>query len=171
ESRHREIALRIALGAGRARVLLQLTTESCVLAAIGAGLGLLFARWGVNALMAGSPVTFPSYIHPGMEPRVALFTLLVTCAAGLLLGLAPAAQVRPGNLHDAFKQSSTQSSGSRGGKGFRSALVIAEVAFATLLLIGAGMIIHSVRALAALHPGDDIEHVMTMRVRLPRRER
>jgi putative ABC transport system permease protein len=118
--------------------------------------------------MAGSPVTFPSYIHPGMEPRVALFTVLVTAAVGLLLGLAPAAQVRPENLHDAFKQGSAQSSGSRGGKGFRGILVIAEVAFATLLLIGAGLMIRSVQELAAIRPGYDTEHLLTLRVNLPR---
>ena len=168
EARQREIAMRIALGASRRRVLLQLTTESCVLALIGAALGLLFARWGVRALMAGSPIDFPSYIQPGMDPRVALFTIAMTAAAGLLLGLAPAAQVRAGNLFEAFKQSAGQSSGSRFGQRFRGALVIAEVAFATLLLIGAGLMIRTVRELSALHPGYALDGVLTLRVNLPR---
>jgi putative ABC transport system permease protein len=168
EARHREIALRIALGAGRGRVLSQLTTESCLLASISAALGLLIANWGIRALMAGSPVNFPSYIRPGMDLRVAAFTVLITAAVGLLLGLAPAAQVRPGNLHDAFKQSSNQSSGTRGAQSFRGVLVVAEVAFAALLLIGAGLMIRSVRELAAIRPGYDTEHVLTLRLNLPR---
>ena len=168
ESRQREIALRIALGAAHPRVLLQLTTESCVLAVFGAALGLLLARWGVHALMAGSPVTFPSYIHPGMHPYVALFTVIVTAAAGVLIGLAPAAQVRQGNLYEAYKQASGQASGSRGGKSFRGVLVVAEVAFATLLLVGASLMIRSVRQLAAIRPGYDIDHVLALRVGLPR---
>ncbi|HJZ98213.1 MAG TPA: ABC transporter permease, partial [Candidatus Solibacter sp.] len=168
EARQREIAMRIALGASRRRVLLQLTTESCILAALGAGLGLVFARWGVRALMAASPINFPSYIHPGMDPQVAVFTIAMTAVAGLLLGLAPAAQVRAGNLFEAFKQSAGQSSGSRFGQRFRGALVIAEVAFATLLLIGAGLMIRTVRELAALHPGYTLDGILTLRVNLPR---
>ena len=168
EARHREIALRIALGAGRARVLLQLMTESCALAAVGAGAGLLIARWGVKALMTATPVTFPSFIHPGIDPRVALFTVAVTGVAGVLLGLAPAAQVRPGDLHEAFKQTARQDSGGRAGKRFRHVLVVAEVAFATLLLIGAGLMIRSVSELAALRPGYDIAGLLTLRVNLPR---
>jgi putative ABC transport system permease protein len=168
ESRHREIALRIALGAGRARVLMQLTIESCVLAATGAVLGLLLARWGVKMLMTASPVTFPSYIHPGIDLRVAVFMVAVTAVAGVLLGLAPAAQVRAGNLQEAFQQSAKQSSGGRGGKRFRHALVVAEVAFATLLLIGAGLMLRSLGELAAIRPGYDIAGLLTLRVSLPR---
>jgi putative ABC transport system permease protein len=168
ETRQREIAMRVALGAGRGRVLLQLITESCVLAVLGAAAGLLLAHWGVKALMAGSPVTFPSYIQPGIDPRVALFTVLVTFACGVVLGLAPAAQVRAGNLYETFKQVSSHSADHRGGKRFRAALVVAEVAFALLLLIGAGLMIRSVQQLAAIRPGYDIQHILTLRVALPR---
>ena len=160
--------MRIALGAGRARVLFQLVVESCVLACLGAGAGLLLANWGVKALMASSPITFPSYIHPGLDPRVALFTVLISCAVGVLLGLTPAAQISSGNLYDAFKQASSHSADHRGGRRFRGALVVAEVAFAMLLLVGAGLMIRSVQQLTALHPGYDTEHVLTLRVNLPR---
>jgi putative ABC transport system permease protein len=168
EARQREIAMRIALGAGRARVLLQLVVESCVLACVGAGAGLLLANWGIKALMASSPIVFPSYIHPGLDPRVALFTVLISFAVGLLLGLAPAAQISSGHLYDAFKQASSHSADRRGGRRFRSALVVAEVAFAMLLLVGAGLMIRSVQQLTALHPGYDTERVLTLRVNLPR---
>jgi predicted permease len=168
EARQREIAVRIALGAGRGRVLHQMTTESCLLALMGAGAGILLAQWGVGLLMAASPVTFPSYIHPGLNPQVTRFTVLITCAAGLALGLAPAAQVRSGNLLEAFKQASSHAADNRGGRRFRNALVVAEVAFAMLLLIGAGLLIRSVRQLAAIRPGYDPAHLLTLRVSLPR---
>jgi putative ABC transport system permease protein len=168
EARQREIAMRMALGAGRARVLLQLTTESCVLVLLGAGLGLFFARWGIRALMAASPVTFPSYIHPGADPRVALYSILMTASAGLLLGLAPAVQIRTGNLFETFKASAGQSSGNRRARTLRGALVVCEVAFATLLLIGAGLMIRSVRELTGLRPGYATDGVLTLRVSLPR---
>jgi len=168
EARQREIAMRIALGAGRTRVLFQLVVESCLLACLGAGAGLLLANWGVKALMASSPITFPSYIRPGLDPRVALFTVVVSCAVGVLLGLTPAAQISGGNLYDAFKQASSHSADHRGGRRFRGALVVAEVAFAMLLLVGAGLMIRSVQQLTALHPGYDTEHVLTLRVNLPR---
>jgi putative ABC transport system permease protein len=168
EARQREIALRIALGAGRGRVLHQLTTESFVLALVGATTGLLLARWGVNALMAASPVTFPSFIHPGLDPRVAIFTVAITCFAGLALGIAPAIHVRTGNLYDAFKQSSSHAADSRGGSRFRNVLVVAEVALAMLLLVGAGLLIRSMQQLAAIHPGYDPSHLLALRVSLPR---
>jgi putative ABC transport system permease protein len=168
EARQREIAMRIALGAGRARVLLQLVVESCLLACLGAGAGLLLANWGIKALMASSPIVFPSYIHPGLDTRVALFTVLISCVVGLLLGLAPAAQISSNHLYDAFKQASSHSADHRGGRRFRGALVVAEVAFAMLLLVGGGLMIRSVQQLTALHPGYDTERVLTLRVNLPR---
>jgi predicted permease len=168
EARQREIALRIALGAGRGRVLHQLTTESFVLVLVGAGAGILLARWGVKALMTASPVTFPSFIHPGLDPQVTVFTVLITCIAGLALGIAPAVHVRAGNLYDAFKQASSHAADSRAGSRFRNLLVVAEVALAMLLLVGAGLLIRSMQQLAAIHPGYDPGHVLTVRVSLPR---
>ncbi|HEY2017501.1 MAG TPA: ABC transporter permease, partial [Bryobacteraceae bacterium] len=168
EARQREIAMRIALGAGRVRVLHQLTTESLLLALIGAGAGLLLARWGVRALMAASPITFPSYIQPGLDTEVTIFTLLITGLVGLSLGIAPAWHVRSGNLGDTLKQVSSHAADSRGGSRFRDLLVMAEVAFAMLLLVGAGLLIRSVQQLAAIHPGYDPGHLLTLRVSLPR---
>jgi putative ABC transport system permease protein len=168
EARQREIAMRIALGAGRGRVLLQLIVESCLLSAAGCAAGLLLARWGVQALMAASPVTFPTYIKPGIDLRVALFTVVVAGACGILLGLAPAAQVHAGNLGEAFKTAASHAAGRRGGLRFRGALVIAEVAFATVLLVGAGLMLRTVQQLAAIEPGYDTEHVLTLRVAMPR---
>jgi ABC-type antimicrobial peptide transport system permease subunit len=102
-----------------------------------------------------------------IDPRVAAFTLLISSAAALLLGLAPALHVRPGNLHEAVKQSGSRTVDSRKGKRFRSALVVAEVGFALLLLVGAGLLIRSLKELAAIHPGYDPSHLLTLRVSLP----
>jgi putative ABC transport system permease protein len=118
--------------------------------------------------MAASPFTFPSFVQPGLDPEVTLFTVLITCFAGLALGMAPAVQVRAGNLADAFKQASSHAADSRGGSRFRSLLVVAEVAFAMLLLVGAGLLIRSLQQLSAIHPGYDPDHLLTLRVSLPR---
>jgi putative ABC transport system permease protein len=168
ESRQREIAVRMALGAGRGRMLHQLTAESLVLALTGAAAGLLCAHWGVRALVAASPVTFPGYVNPGIDWTVALFTAAISCAAGLVMGLAPAVQVRASNLFEAFKHASSHAAGSRGGHRFRSALVVAEIAFAMLLLVGAGLLIRSIQQLAAIHPGYDPTGVLTLRIGMPR---
>jgi predicted permease len=164
ESRQREIAVRAALGAGRGRVLRQLMTESLLLAFLGAGAGLLLAYWAIPAMMAASPIVLPSYIHPGLDLRVALFAGFMTCGVGLLTGLAPAAQARNAQLNDVFKRSSRQLTG--GGLRFRGVLVAAEVAFATLLLVGAGLLIRSLQELSAIRLGYDPAHVLTLRARM-----
>ncbi len=168
EVRQREIGVRVALGAGRGRVLRQLTTESFLLVFTGAAAGLLLAYFGVRALMAASPITFPSYIRPGLDLRVAVFTVLISCAAGLALGIAPAVHVRPGRLYQAIKQASSHAAGSRGGRQYRDVLVVSEVAVAMLLLVGAGLLIRSLQQLAAIRPGYDPAHLLTLRVTLPR---
>ncbi len=168
EARQREIAVRVALGAGRGRMIHQLMTEGVVLAMTGAAAGLVLAHWGIRALVSTSPVTFPGYIRPGIDWPVALFTVGVSCAAGILMGLAPAVQVRTSNLFEAFKQASSHAADSRAGHRFRGGLVIAEVAFAMLLLVGAGLLIRSLQELAAIQPGYDPSHVLTLRVTLPR---
>jgi predicted permease len=168
EARQREMAMRIALGAGRARVLHQLTIESLILVFAGAAAGLLLARFGVRALLAASPIDLPGYIHPALDGRVVLFTAVVSCAAALALGFAPAFQVRAGNLSDAFKQASSHAADSRSGRRFRNALMVAEVAFAMLLLVGAGLLIRTLQQLARIRPGYDPSHVLALRVSLPR---
>ena len=168
ETRQREVGVRTALGAGRGRILVQLMVESGLLALLGTVGGLLFARWGVQALMAASPITLPSFIQPDVDLRVMLFAMALTAGAGILLGVAPAAQLRSVRLHDVFKQSSRSSTAGRRGRGFRNALVVSEVALATLLLIGAGLLVRSLQQLTEIRLGYDPSDLLAMRVSLPR---
>ena len=165
EARQREIAMRIALGAGRGRVLFQLIVESCLLACLGAGARPAAGRWGVQGPDGREPDDL------SRATSIPASTCAWRCSpwwspapCGVLLGLAPAAQMSGGNLYEAFKQASSHAAEHRGGRRFRGALVVAEVAFAMLLLVGAGLMIRSVQQLAAIHPGYDTEHVLTLRV-------
>jgi putative ABC transport system permease protein len=167
EARRREIAVRTALGAGRGRLIRQMVTESCVLTLIGAAVGLLLARAAVAALIAQSPVTFPSFVAPGLDVRLAAFTIVVSLACGVLVGLAPGLQAHDLDVNAALKESSRGSDGRRSQR-MRSGLVVVEVSLAVVLLIGAGLMIRSVRNLIALDPGFDPDSVLTKRVSIPR---
>jgi len=167
EARRREIAVRTALGAGRARLLRQLITEGCVLTLIGAAIGLLLARASVAVLIAQSPVTFPSFVSPGLDLRIAAFTVAVSLACGILVGLAPGLQARSIDLSGALKESARGSDG-RHTQRVRNALVVTELSLAVVLLVGAGLTIRSVRNLAALNPGFDPDSVLTLHVSIPR---
>jgi predicted permease len=167
ETRRREIAVRTAIGAGRARLLRQLITESCVLTGIGAVAGLLLARGAVALLIAQSPVAFPSFVTPGLDVRVAAFTIVVSLACGILVGLAPGLQARSVDLNSALKETARGSDGRRSQR-VRSALVVAELAMAVVLLVGASLMIRTVRNLIALDPGFVSDGVLTLRVSVPR---
>lgn len=167
EARRRDIAVRTALGAGRGRLVRQLITESCVLTMLGAAVGLLLARVSVQALLAWSPVTFPSFVAPGLDVRVAAFTVAVSLACGILVGLAPGLQAPSADLSDSLKESSKGSGGQQSHR-VRNSLVVAEVALAVVLLVGAGLMIRSARNLAALSPGFDPGQVLTLHASIPR---
>jgi predicted permease len=165
EARQREIAIRAAIGAGGSRLFRQLTTESCVLAGLGALMGLALAKAGVALLIRFSPITFPSWVKPGIDPAVTGFALALAFATGLLLGLAPAFHARITRLHEALKQSSGRTSG--GGLRLRHALVAAETALALVLVIAAGLMIRSFGRLTRLNPGFDPQRMLTLSVSLP----
>jgi putative ABC transport system permease protein len=167
EARRREIAVRTALGAGRGRLLRQLITESCVLTMIGAAVGLLLAKVSVSALITQSPVTFPSFVTPALDLRVAAFTVAVSILSGILVGLAPGLQARGVQISSALKESGRGSDGRRSQR-MRNALVVAELSMAVVLLVGAGLMIRSVRNLAAINPGFDPESVLTLHASIPR---
>ncbi len=167
EARQREIAVRTALGAGWPRLLRQLVTESCVLSGIAAVVGLALGTATLRLLLQASPVAFPSFVHPRIDVRVALFTAGVSIACGILLGLAPAMHGRRSRLAEALKESARGSNGAR-ARAVRSLLVVAEVSLAVLLLIGAGLMIRTVQHLVEIDPGFQPDHVLTARVSIPR---
>ena len=167
EARRREIALRVAVGAGRRRLLQQLVTESCVLTVLGAAAGLLLAEATVDLLMTSSPVTFPSVMAPGLDLRVATFIIAVSLLCGVGVGLAPWWQTRIDDLSRRLSESARGSDGPRSQR-LRNALVVAEVALAIVLLVGASLMIQSVRKLAAIDPGFDPSSLLTVHASVPR---
>ena len=166
EVRRREIALRMAIGAGRARLLQQLVTESCVLTMLGAAAGLVLAEATVRLLMAQSPVPFPLSFAPALDIRAAAFTIAVSLICGIGVGLAPWLQIRIADLSARLNESSRGSDGPRSQR-LRSGLVVAEVALAIVLLVGAGLMIQSIRRVAAVDPGFDPESLLTVHISLP----
>jgi predicted permease len=161
-SRRREIAVRLALGAGRWDLVRQLLTESTLLALVGAGLGLLIARWARGAVMGFLPsLPFPATLSLGLEPdaRVLLFTLAVALLTGILAGLTPALQMARPRLVDALRERS--SSEMRGGRllSARNLLVGAQVGLSFVALVGAGLFVRSLGAAQRSDPGFDTEHL------------
>jgi putative ABC transport system permease protein len=165
-SRQREMAIRLAVGGSRLRIIRQLLTESLLLAGAGGALGLLLAVWGIELLLKLYPDSLPRLDQINVDPRVLGFTLFVTLITGIIFGLAPALQTTKVDLHDALKESSRASGGAHGRR-LRSALVVAEVALALVVLISAGLLVISFKRLMQVDPGYDPHNVLTMRLRLP----
>ena len=166
--RQKEIAIRVALGAGRWRIIRQLMTESVLLAVLGGGLGLTLAKWGVQLLIAISPNSVPRSREIGLDTRVLLFTLAVAILTGLIFGLVPALQASKPDVHEVLKDAGRGSTGSR--HLFRSGLVIAEVALTVVLLIGAGLMIRSFYRLQQVDPGFSADQLLTFSVSLPQKK-
>jgi putative ABC transport system permease protein len=166
-SRQKEIVMRLALGAGRGRIIRQLLTESVVLAIVGGALGLLLAAWGVTLLLKLYPDSLPRLEEVTIDPRVLGFTAFVTLITGVIFGLAPALQMTKVDLHSALKQGSRSATGSAGSRRLRGALVVAEIALSLVLLISAGLLLTSFRQLMQVDPGFDAHNVLTLRLRMP----
>jgi putative ABC transport system permease protein len=167
-TRHREIALRSALGAAPSRIVRQLLTESVLLAFLAAIPGLLMASWGVALLrsLPGVPVPDPSQVH--LDTSVLLFALGIALVTGLLFGLAPAIHAGRQNLHEELKSGGKGTGmGASSNRWLRDALVVGEVALSLALLIGAGLLLRSFARLRAVEIGVRTENVLTARVSLP----
>jgi putative ABC transport system permease protein len=168
-ARQKEIAIRVALGAKRGRVLLQLLTEGLPLALLGGFFGLLLAWWGTSLLVAVSPSELVDLSNVKINLTVLAFTFGVTLLTGMIFSLAPSLESSRVNLNNSLKEGVKGGSGSSSHR-LRSLLVIAEVALALMLLVGAGLLIRSFDRLASVDPGFNAANVLTMRVALPQRK-
>jgi putative ABC transport system permease protein len=165
-ARHQEMAVRIALGATRSRIVSQLLTESVVLAILGGGAGILLAMWLIGPLVALSPADLAIAGAVGIDRRVLLFGLAVSTVAGLLFGLAPAHQLACVDVHHDLKQGARGASG-KGQRRLRGVLVAGEIALSLVLLVGAGLTIRSFVNVQREPAGFDPDHVLTLTVSLP----
>jgi putative ABC transport system permease protein len=166
-SRSREMAVRLALGASRSDLIRQLLSESVLLALAGGVLGILIALWGVPALLSLNEQNLPPATAIGIDARVLGFTLLLSLMTGLLFGLAPALRVSRTALHDVLKEGGRGAAGDRAGLALRRGLVVATVAVALTLLVGAGLLTRSFSRLLRVDPGFRPDHLLTFNVGLP----
>jgi putative ABC transport system permease protein len=158
------MAVRAALGATRLRLARQLLVESVLLALAGGAAGLLLGWWGVDLLKGLLPAEFPRAADIAVDPRVLGFTLLVSCATGLVFGLAPALQFTKPDLHGALKESARGSTGGAGGGRLRELLIVSEVALSLVLLVGAGLLFRSFIRLRAVELGFRPQSLLTFKL-------
>ena len=164
--REREVAVRVALGAGRGRLIRQFLTESMVLALLGGVTGIALATWGVAGIAATSVQLLPRQSEIGMHGAVVAFSLALSVATGLLFGLAPALRLSRGPLHATLRDGSRGSTGGALAR-LRSALVLGEVAIALVLLVGAGLLIRSFDQLTRVDLGFQPAGVLTYDLTFP----
>ena len=170
ETRHKEMAVRNALGASRFRLVSQLFTESAVLAGVGGALGLVVAWAGDRVLIALAPPSIPRLDAITIDWRVVAFTVLVSTATGLVIGLLPAWRASRGNSADVLRDAGRVVGARGGARTVRRALVIAEVALAVTTLSGAGMLLRSLWNLQSADLGFVPANALTAKVALPSRE-
>ncbi len=163
-TRQKEIAIRTALGAGRGRLIRQLLTESVVLSCCGAALGIVLAVAGTRALAHLDAISIPLLQGVRIDAGILGFTVLIAVLTGLIFGMVPALQVRAFSIHDALKDTSRGSTEGKGRTWIRNALVISEVAFACVLLVGAGLLIRSFLRVLDVNLGFQPERAAAVRV-------
>lgn len=166
-ARRRELSILAALGASRWQIMKQLLRESMLLAAIGGVLGVLLAHWGVRGLLALSPANIPRAGEIRMDGRVLAFTALLSLAAAIATGLAPALSVSRGDLARQLSEGSRGNTGGDRGKMIRNGLVVVEVALSFVLLAGAGLLLRSFSQVQSVETGFDMHGVLTARLSLP----
>jgi predicted permease len=169
-ARQKEIAVRIALGASRLRLVRQFLTESVLLAVLGGVVGLLLSVWGVSLLKTFIPENISQARAITIDARVLGFTVLVSLLTGLIFGLAPAVQASNFNLNETLKEGGRDSAAGSRGNRIRALLVVAEVAVSLVLLIGAGLLINSFLRLRSVDPGFRADNLLTMSIVLPQQK-
>lgn len=162
--RRGEFAMRAALGATRRRLIQQQVTESLLLAVTGGALGLLLAEFGVDALVSLSPPKLPRASAIVIDGTVFAFAFGITTLVGLLVGLVPALHTTRSDLQHAVQQSSQRTTVRH--QLTRRMLVVSEIALALVLLVSAGLLLHSLERLFSVHPGFDATHLLTMQVQV-----
>jgi len=167
EARHRELAIRSALGAGRTRIVRQLLAESLLLATAGAALGLALAAAGLRALIAFSPPNVPRLDAIGMDGRVVAFTAAIAVLTSLVFGLVPALQASGTTTQEMLNEGGRGASAGVRRQRVRRTLVVTEVALAMVLVVGAGLLIKSFARLMGIDAGVRPERVLTMELSLP----
>jgi putative ABC transport system permease protein len=169
-SRRTEVAIRAALGAGRARIVRQFLTESVMLSLAGGVLGIMLAWWGVRVLVAMAPDWFPRLHEISIDGRVLFFTLALSILTGVVFGLAPAMQGSKLNFGDSLKEATRGGSSGSARNRIRGALVTAQLALALILLVGSGLLIRSFLKMEGADLGCDPSGLLTFMVRMPQNQ-
>jgi putative ABC transport system permease protein len=166
-ARQKEFTVRSALGASRWMIVQQLLTESVLLSLMGAALGLVLASWVTGTLVRMVPQDLARTSEITLDARVFAFTFLIALVTGVLFGLVPAMQVSRADLARPLSESGRGSSAGPGGARMRSTLVVAQLAIAFVLLIGAGLLVRSFNRLRQVDPGFRADHVLTFILKVP----
>lgn len=166
-ARAKEFAVRAALGAGRARLMRQLLTESLLVALAGGALGILMAMWSKDALVLLKPGMIPRLDEVGLDGRVLLFAMAISIFTSVLFGITPALAASRPDLAAAIERSGSRHSAGMEGALTRNFLVVSEIALALILVTGAGLLLRSFLRLATVDPGFNANRVLTMRISLP----
>ncbi|HET9423734.1 MAG TPA: ABC transporter permease [Gemmatimonadaceae bacterium] len=167
ESRHKEFAVRSALGAGRGRILRQFFAEGLVLTTLGAILGLAFAYWGLTAILRANPDSIPRSAEIGIDPLVLLVTIAIAVGTSLIFGLAPLLHLGDAAVTAVIKEGGTRGTPSATRHRVRRGLVMAEIALAVMLVVGAGLLVRSFSNLTHVDAGFDPDDIVTFGIVMP----
>ena len=165
-SREREFAVRLALGAGRARLMRQLVAEGLVISGAGAALGVICAEWGLSLIVPMLPVDFPSYMHINVDRTVVAFSAALAVATGIVLGILPGWTAGKGNLNETLKEGA-KGSGGMHRRRLGATMVVSEIALTVVLMIGAGLLLKSLSRMLSADMGFQTDHLVTMRFYVP----